>query len=68
MSDQTSAAGDALLRDEVKRLRLIAARLYDVATFALPHIYEGMCPDQQQPDERDPSCPACYALLDGDDR
>ena len=52
------------LLTEVKRLRLISARLYDVATLALPHIYEGLCPDPQQPDERDPSCDACNALID----
>ena len=52
------------LLDEVDRLRVSAARLYDVATFALPHIDEFMCPDPHQPDKRDPSCDACNALID----
>ena len=51
-------------RAEVERLRTISARLYDVATFALPHTYEGLCSDPEQPDERDPSCDACKALID----
>lgn len=26
------------------------------------HLYEGDCPDQSQPDSRDPTCPACEAM------
>lgn len=27
------------------------------------HVYNGMCPDNGQPDSRDPKCPACRLLV-----
>lgn len=27
------------------------------------HTYAGLCPDENQPDERDPECPACKELM-----
>jgi hypothetical protein len=29
------------------------------------HLYAGECPDQLQPDARDPLCPACYPAATG---
>jgi hypothetical protein len=34
-----------------------------VAAFvAMDHLYDGACPDVEQPDERDERCPACTRL------
>ncbi len=33
---------------------------------ALEHDYQGSCPDENQPDARDASCPACQAMTGGD--
>lgn len=40
-----------------------AARLLDVATGKIPHLYAGLCPDSVSgPGSRDPACPACQAI------
>ena len=40
-----------------------AARLFDVATGKIPHLYAGLCPDSVNgPESRDPDCPACQAI------
>ena len=37
--------------------------LIAVATGGIPHNYRnGLCPDELQPDSRDPDCPACKIL------
>ena len=39
--------------------------LIAVATGKIPHNYRsGLCPDELQPDSRDPDCPACKILTD----
>ena len=39
--------------------------LIAVATGKIPHNYRsGICPDELQPDSRDPDCPACKILTD----
>ena len=39
--------------------------LIAVATGKIPHDYRsGLCPDELQPDSRDPDCPACKILTD----
>lgn len=30
------------------------------------HIYQGFCPDELQPDSRDPDCPACQVEAERD--
>ena len=38
--------------------------LIAVATGKIPHNYRsGLCPDELQPDSRDPDCPACKILI-----
>ena len=38
-------------------------KLIAVATGEIPHNYRsGLCPDELQPDSRDPDCPACKIL------
>lgn len=40
-------------------------KLIAVATGKIPHNYRsGLCPDELQPDSRDPDCPACKILTD----
>ena len=40
--------------------------LIAVATGKIPHNYRsGLCPDELQPDSRDPDCPACKILIEG---
>lgn len=31
------------------------------------HIYQGFCPDDLEPDNRDPNCPACQVEAERDD-
>ena len=39
--------------------------LIAVATGKIPHNYRsGLCPDELQPDSRDPDCPACKILIE----
>ena len=39
--------------------------LIAVATGKIPHNYQsGLCPDELQPDSRDPDCPACKILIE----
>ena len=39
--------------------------LIAVATGKIPHNYRsGLCPDELQPDSRDPDCPACKILTE----
>ena len=39
--------------------------LISVASGKIPHNYQsGLCPDELQPDSRDPDCPACKILTD----
>ena len=39
--------------------------LIAVATGEIPHNYRnGLCPDELQPDSRDPDCPACKILIE----
>ena len=39
--------------------------LIAVATGKIPHNYRsGLCPDEIQPDSRDPDCPACKILIE----
>ena len=39
--------------------------LIAVATGKIPHNYRsGICPDELQPDSRDPDCPACKILIE----
>ena len=39
--------------------------LIAVATGKIPHNYRsGLCPDELQPDSRDPDCPACRILIE----
>ena len=39
--------------------------LIAVATGKIPHNYRsGLCPDELQPDSRDPDCPACKSLIE----
>ena len=43
--------------------------LIAVATGKIPHNYRsGLCPDEIQPDSRDPDCPACKILIEADGR
>lgn len=45
----------------------VNARLLDVATGKIPHLYEGRCPDYVNgPESRDPDCPACQAIVSAD--
>lgn len=37
-----------------------------MAAIKLAHDYQGACPDEQQPDARDPDCPACRALMEAE--
>ena len=40
-------------------------KLIAVATGKIPHNYRsGLCPDELQPDSRDPDCPACKILIE----
>ena len=40
-------------------------KLIAVATGKIPHNYRsGLCPDELQPDSRDPDCPACKILTE----
>lgn len=42
----------------------VSARLLDVATGKIPHLYAGLCPDiDASSSSRDPECPACQALI-----
>lgn len=41
----------------------VNARLLDVATGKIPHLYAGLCPDiNASPSSRDPDCPACQVI------
>lgn len=41
--------------------------LIAVATGKIPHNYRsGICPDELQPDSRDPDCPACKILIEAE--
>ena len=41
--------------------------LIAVATGKIPHNYRsGLCPDELQPDSRDPDCPACKILIEAE--
>ncbi len=41
----------------------VNARLLDVATGKIPHLYAGLCPDiDASPRSRDPECPACQVI------
>ena len=43
--------------------------LIAVATGKIPHDYRsGLCPDELQPDSRDPDCPACKILTEAEAR
>ena len=43
--------------------------LIAVATGKIPHNYRsGLCPDELQPDSRDPDCPACKILTEAEAR
>ena len=43
--------------------------LIAVATGKIPHNYRsGLCPDELQPDSRDPDCPACKILIEAEGR
>lgn len=45
----------------------VNARLLDVATGKIKHLYEGRCPDYVNgPESRDPDCPACQAIVSAD--
>lgn len=45
----------------------VNARLLDVATGKIPHLYEGRCPDYVNgPESRDPDCPACQAIAEAE--
>lgn len=39
-----------------------AGRTHALDVSKLEHIYEGDCPDEQQPDAFDPQCYACQAI------
>lgn len=51
------------LRVEVVALKADNAALLGVATDLPKHDYQGLCPDESQPESRDPECPACAVLL-----
>ena len=43
--------------------------LIAVATGKIPHNYRsGICPDELQPDSRNPDCPACKILIEAEGR
>jgi hypothetical protein len=46
----------ARLKAENERLRALLRTLHD-------HLYEGSCPDETQPDARDPNCWACQSMM-----
>ena len=31
----------------------------------MSHVYQGLCPDESQPDASDPACPACLEMQAG---
>lgn len=46
------------------RIEMDIKTLIAVATGKIPHNYRsGLCPDELQPDSRDPDCPACKILI-----
>lgn len=48
-------------------MEILLSRLLSVATGGLPHIYDGLCPDQMEgPLVRDIDCPACQVLIEVD--
>lgn len=49
---------------EAMRALLAAEHERWMAALRLQHDYRGACPDDSQPTERDPNCPACRALID----
>lgn len=48
--------------DEIERLRRYADAM-NGKPGTERHIYNGACPDNGQPDSRDPECPACRLLV-----
>ena len=46
---------------EIERLRAALAVVYQGAR--PEHNFQGLCPDPQQPNARDPSCSACRVLV-----
>lgn len=58
--DMADACQDAA--DEIERLRRYADAM-NGKPGTERHIYNGACPDNGQPDSRDPECPACRLLV-----
>ena len=61
MSSEVLHSWAADAQKEIERLRAALAVVYQGAR--PEHNYQGLCPDPQQPNARDPSCSACCVLL-----
>ena len=57
--------GDTLQPTKKMRIEKMDTKtLIDIATGKIPHNRSGLCPDELQPDSRDPDCPACKILIE----
>jgi hypothetical protein len=62
-----SGAWDMVNPEELARaFRQALMQAVEAAALQSVHAYLGLCPDDLQPDSRDPECPACAVILEAE--